>query len=59
MESKNIILPLKIEGQGASTKSATYYHPMMYTPPCGKCADVDTREQVTPSDVNNVNTCEV
>ena len=59
MESKYLILPLKIEDQGVSSESATYYHPIMYTPPYGKCVDVDTREKVTSSDVNNVNTCEV
>jgi hypothetical protein len=31
----------------------------MYTPPRGKCVDVDTREKVTSLDVDNVNTCEV
>jgi hypothetical protein len=50
---------LKIENQGVSSKSAICYHPIMYTPPRGKCVDVDTREGVTSSEVNNVNTCEV
>jgi hypothetical protein len=58
MESKYIILQLKTENQGLSSKSATCYHPTMYTPPRGKCVDVDTRERVTSSDVNNVNTYE-